>query len=149
MHLRLTFPSGDVRLPHVLHPGFEFGYLFFEASSSSLLRVSFSPEWSSVREKSVGWFSYAVQCVAKCRQRAAQAPRSWSSLQSILGREPKWWSLLQEKKTTTTTHKTQWLWDCSSPSLYWADAYGSIDIESWENCSAKNIQMPIYNDRSW
>lgn len=44
MHLRLTFPSGDVRLPHVLHPGFESGYLFFEASSSSLLRVSFSPE---------------------------------------------------------------------------------------------------------
>lgn len=41
-----------VCLPPVLHPCSEFGYLFFEASSSCLLRVCFAPERSSVRQKS-------------------------------------------------------------------------------------------------
>lgn len=54
MHLRLTLPSGEGCLPAVLHSCFEFGYLFLEASSSPLQRVSFSPERSSVRETSVG-----------------------------------------------------------------------------------------------
>ena len=58
-----------------------------------------------------------------------------------------------KKKKKKTTRKTQWLWDCNSPSLCGTDSYGSIDIESQENCSlarlAKNIQMQIYNDRSW
>lgn len=74
MHLRLTFPSGAVCFPHVLQPRFEFGYPAFEASSSSLQRVSFSPEQSSVREKSVGWFSCAVCYVAKWRQSIAWVP---------------------------------------------------------------------------
>lgn len=140
MHLRLTFPlemyAGlvyficalslgiySLRPHHLPFRGFPFHLSTHQSGRS---------QW--------GWFSCALSCQLETER--CSGPQRYRNLQSILGREPKRWSLLQGKKKQT--HKTQWLWDCSPPSLCWADEYGSIDIESRENCSlsrpAKNIQ---------
>lgn len=110
--------------------------------------------WTIVRQAEVRGGS-AVWCVAgPDRDRAPLgAPWAGAAYRAFWAGSQRGDSSSRRAKTKQNTHKTQWLWDCSSPSLCGTDSYGSIDIESQENCSlarrAKNIQMQIYNDRSW
>lgn len=145
MPLRLTVLSGDACLPCVLHSCFEFGYPLFEASFSSLWRIFFSPEQSSVREKSVGWFSCVVYCIDKWRQSPAPAPWIGTTYKAFLavsqGGDP-------SSRGKKSMAKIAVLHPLAGP-IHTA----ALTLRSQENCSfpspAKNIQIQIYNVRSW
>lgn len=94
--------------------------------------------------KSVGWFSCVVHCIAKWRHSLFWPHEPRQPTKHI-------WQLAKE--VIPALGKKHSGWACSSSSSCWADSYSGIDIESQENCSlpspAKNIQIQIYNDRSW